>query len=632
MCGIVGILARGASVSPEVLEKATRSLAHRGPDDSGTIIFRQELPEPVEVGLGNRRLAILDLSPLGHQPMQDPVTGNWIVFNGEIYNFRQIRAELEREDVSFAGNSDTEVLLKAYGRWGERCLDRVRGMFAFAVWNAREQQMFLARDALGIKPLYYCVAEKHFLFASELRTLLGTGLVSGGLDTAGLLNYLAFGSPCDPNTLIQGIRALLPGHCLTWRNGQVELKKYWELASQSLQTDSGSEQSGELVVKNIRNVLLESIRLHTVSDVPIGVFLSGGIDSSSIVALLTEAGVRPQTFSLVFREVTYSESEHSREIARHYGTEHHEICVSQQDALDALPGALRAMDQPTVDGVNTYIISQAAHAAGLKVALSGLGGDEMFAGYSTFRMAPRVEWAAELWCHTPAGLRYGFARILDSFSNSDQNRKLHALVSEPKKIIHPCFLSRMLFTPDQVSRLVGAADGDAEDRAYVPFRAMLEDARRLDPLNRVSYLEMRGYMLNTLLRDADVMSMAHSLEIRVPFVDRRLASYLQSVPGAWKMHSGVPKPLLVGALERKLPDALVRRPKRGFTLPFEHWLRDEMRAMVETALAKQSEDAFSSYLNFSAVRGVWEDFLVGRTSWARPWSLYVLRKWCDAHL
>ncbi|HMK23252.1 MAG TPA: hypothetical protein VK466_13025 [Terriglobales bacterium] len=221
MCGIVGILARAGSVPEAMLEQATRSLAHRGPDDHGTVIVREEHPEPIELGLGNRRLAILDLSPLGHQPMQDPATGNWIVHNGEIYNFREVRSQLEAEGVAFASHSDTEVILKAYARWGEACLARFRGMYAFAIWDARRHRMLVARDPMGIKPLYYYRSDRHFLFASEIRTLLGTGLVPRKLDHSALLNYLAFGSTCEPDTIIREISALRPGHYLSWERGKL---------------------------------------------------------------------------------------------------------------------------------------------------------------------------------------------------------------------------------------------------------------------------------------------------------------------------------------------------------------------------------------------------------------------------
>src|SRR5216683_1457132 len=284
MCGIVGILARNASVNPDCLERATHSLAHRGPDDSGSIIIRETIPEAVEIGLGNRRLAILDLSPLGHQPMQDPETGNWIVYNGELYNFREIREELEREGAQFVGNSDTEVLLRAYGRWGEDCLAKLRGMFGFAIWDARRHHLFLVRDPMGIKPLYYFSSERYFLFASELRTLLGTGLAPRRLERAGLLNYLAFGSAYDPVTLVEGISSLPPGHSLVWNNGTLSQKTYWDLGnteeadSRDVSSNNGERQHIE---DELHAALAECIRMHMVSDVPVGVFLSGGIDSST---------------------------------------------------------------------------------------------------------------------------------------------------------------------------------------------------------------------------------------------------------------------------------------------------------------------------------------------------------------
>jgi asparagine synthase (glutamine-hydrolysing) len=633
VCGIVGILARGALVSPDVLERATRSLAHRGPDDSGTIILRQTTPRPIEVGLGNRRLAILDLSPLGHQPMQDAATGNWIVFNGEIYNFRQVRKDLQQEGVSFASNSDTEVLLKAYGRWGARCLDRLRGMFAFAIWDGSRQRLFLARDPMGIKPLYYYASEKYFLFASELRTLLGTGLIPRRLDPAGTLNYLTFGSVYDPNTLIEGLSALLPGQYLIWQNGKIETTRYWDLAPDPGQrTSAAAGPSGSSLLEDVRELLLDAMRLHMVSDVPIGVFLSGGIDSSSLVALLAQIGVRSNTFSLVFRESNYNEAEYSREIARRFGSDHQEICVSQRDALETIPGALSAMDQPTIDGVNTYIVSRHAHEAGVKVALSGLGGDELFAGYSSFLTVPRMEGFGDRWRHVPSVFRSAAAGVLSCLGDTDRKRKLAALLRNPGRIVHPCFLSRMLFTPDQVQSLLPAVDEQMVKRANAPAITMLERSRHLDPINRLSYLESRGYMANTLLRDSDVMSMAHGLELRVPLIDHQLAARLQTVPGKWKMNDRAPKPLLVGALEPKLPDSIVYRRKQGFTLPFEHWLREEMREEIEDTLKMKRESSLSGILEISAVHNVWRNFLARKTSWSRPWALYVLSQWCDSHL
>ncbi len=638
MCGIVGIVARNAAVAPDLLERATRSLAHRGPDDSGTVIIRETIPEPVEVGLGNRRLAILDLSPLGHQPMQDLETGNWITYNGEIYNFREIRAKLEHEGVCFRSHADTEVLLKAYGRWGERCLQELRGMFAFAIWDAQRHRLFLARDPMGIKPLYYYASGEHFLFASEVRTLLGTGLVPHRLDRAGLINYLSFGSLYDPITLIEGISALRPGHYLVWDQGKLREVLYWDLIPRAEEAGgaTGPARPSEAERKNIEDdlhvALGEAVRMQMVSDVPVGVFLSGGIDSSSLAGILRQDGTPISTFSIVFQEEDYSEGEYSRMVAREFGTDHHEILVSQHDALDAIPGALQAMDQPTIDGVNTYLISRQTRAAGIKVALSGLGGDELFAGYSSFRDVPRMERFSGCWSRVPRVARGALAGAFAlAVRDTDQNRKLAALARGNGRVIHPYFLSRMLFTSEQRDRLFGGHDEQVAERADLPLRQSLGSARSLDPINRVSYLEARCYMLNTLLRDSDTMSMAHGLEMRVPLIDHRLAEKLLAVPGVWKLNAHTPKPLLVSALRGALPERIVHRQKRGFTLPWEHWLRDELRPGVEQRLLKTANGALAAVLQPKAVAEAWDGFQRGITSWSRPWSLYVLERWCELY-
>lgn len=634
MCGIVGILARGTVVAPEVLEKATRSLAHRGPDDHGTVIVREQVPEAVEIGLGNRRLAILDLSPLGHQPMQDPETGNWIVHNGEVYNFREVRAKLEREGVRFQSQSDTEVVLKAYGRWGETCLDEFRGMFAFAIWDAQRHRLFVARDPMGIKPLYYAQAGPYFLFASEIRTLLETGLVPRKVDEAGLLGYLTFGSVYEPATWIEGIRALPPGNFLTWERGTIREQPYWDLNTSAASGDSArGGASREALQESVYAAVDESVRMQLVSDVPVGVFLSGGIDSSSLVGILSRSGVRPSTFSIVFREAEFSEAEHSRAVAKCFQTDHHEITVSQDKVLEAIPAAIAAMDQPTVDGINTYFVSQQARAAGVKVALSGLGGDELFAGYSNFSTVPRMERFSETWQHVPGSLRAAAASAFVGLrSKNDQNRKLAALLRENGRLVHPYFLTRMLFTPGQRECLSKGANRQISERFEGSLRDRLAVAKTFDPVNRVSYLESRCYMLNTLLRDSDFMSMAHGLEVRVPLIDHRLAEQAMRLPGTWKINKAEPKPLLVGALRGALPDSIVHRPKRGFTLPFERWVRQALRPEVEGALRMIQNGPLGGELSAEAARAVWNDFESGKTSWTRPWALFVAQRWCEQNL
>jgi asparagine synthase (glutamine-hydrolysing) len=632
MCGIFGIINRNARIAEGLLERGTQSLAHRGPDDSGTILLRDSIPGPVEIGLGNRRLAILDLSPLAHQPMHDAATGNWIVYNGEIYNFRDVRAEMEQAGTTFVSHSDTEVLLKAYGRWGQDCLLKFRGIFAFAIWDARRHTLFLARDPMGIKPLYYAQSGEYFIFASEVRTLLGTGLVPRQIDHAGLINYLTFGSAYDPLTLVEGVHSLPAGHTLTWSDGTVHLSSYWDLVDEGV--GAVAPLSSSEALEQLRPLLEESVRMQLVSDVPVGVFLSGGIDSSALVSILSRRGVTPSTFSIVFREAEFSEAEHSRAIAKTFRTDHHEIVVSQSDVLAALPQALQAMDLPTMDGVNTYFVSRETRAAGVKVALSGLGGDEVFAGYSSFRSVPRMERFARRWNHLPSPLRGPLASAFAMLSpRNDRNRKLASLARDNGRLLHPYFLTRMLFTPGQRDRLLSDTDAATTQSANASQRDSLQRSLSLDAINRVSYLESRCYMLNTLLRDADFMSMSQGLEVRVPLIDHHLAKAVLALPGAWKLNR-TPKKLLVEALGGSLPDEVVHRPKRGFTLPFEQWMRQELRAEIEPVLdAKHIRaGALGGLLDADQVQQVWKDFLRGAVSWSRPWSLYVLQRWCELHL
>jgi len=635
MCGIFGILASDCSISRRALERATDSLAHRGPDDKGTVVIRAGISTRLEVGLGSRRLAILDLSPLGHQPMQDAESGNWIVYDGEIYNFREIRARLQGEGVRFVSRSDTEVLLKAYGRWGERCLAELRGMFAFAIWDTKRSRLLLARDPMGIKPLYYCSVGQYFLFASELRTLLGTGLIPRRLDRAGLINYLNFGSAYDPNTLIQGISALRAGHYLAWENGGLRDAMYWDLAPHGQPTAASSYLIGNATVrKDMENdahaTLEQAVCMQTVSDVPVGLFLSGGIDSSSLAAILNRAGIRLTTFSIIFREADRNEVECSRAVARAFATDHREIMFSQNDVLDTIPYALEAMDQPTIDGVSAYLIARQTRAAGVKVALSGLGGNELFAGDPNFRDVPRLERFARFWGHWPSILRRPMARMFAALdAETEQKRKGALLAGGQDGVIHPYFLARALFTAEQRKVLLASVDDLALAQSNIPLRESLSHTRSMDPINRVSYLEARCYMLNTLLREADGMSMAHGFELRFPLIDHQLVDQVLAMPGSWKLDGNVPKPLLVGALKGALPDEIVHRKKPRFAPPFEQWLREDFRAEVEAALPKMGRGPLGSMLNQESVLQVWDDFLNKRTSWSCVWSLYVLEKWCE---
>src|SRR5216683_2391671 len=632
MCGIFGILSREGDVSRDVLTRAQKCLAHRGPDDSGAVVIDGSAGPPRQLGFAHTRLSIIDLSPLGHQPMQDPDTGNWVVFNGEIYNFRELRTELEAVGVEFRSHSDTEVILAAYRVWGESCLLRLGGMFAFALWDAPRKRLVLARDPMGIKPLYYHQSEQTFIFASEVRTLLRTRLVPRKVDPTGVLSYLAFGSVYEPWTIVEGVRAVPPGHVLAVENGSVSSREYWNpLQSFSRAGSESPSGNGVATADQLPATLRDAVLSHLVSDVPVGLFLSGGIDSSALVAILSHNGVRANTFSLVFQEAEFNEGQYSREIARRFGTEHHEIAVSQQDTLSVLPDALCAMDQPTIDGINTYLVSAKTRAAGVKVALTGLGADEVFAGYSNFRRVPRMEVFSKRFGRLPRLARQRLSASVTLFAGrGDRSRKLAELATGQDSVVHPYFLVRMLFGAAEREALAGEGLGDSERALESVLRESIAQSSTLDPVNRVSYLESHFYMRNTLLRDSDFMSMAHGLELRVPFLDRALVETCFRIPGSKKLNGDSPKSLLLASLGVELPREIVNRPKRGFTLPFERWLRGEMRPVVEDALLKSDWDRTS--ISASAVRDVWNRFLTGETSWSRPWSLFVLKRWCEQNL
>lgn len=644
MCGIFGIVANNGDLSPDILPNAARSLAHRGPDDSGTVIIAGNPNSGLQVGLAHTRLSIIDLSPLGHQPMLDAPSGNWIVFNGEIYNFRELRAELEAAGNRFRSHSDTEVILTAYRTWGGDCFSRLRGMFALGLWDDARQQLLLVRDPMGIKPLYYHQSDRCLLFASEVRTLLQTGLIERKLDADSVFSFLAFGSVYEPRTIIAGVSVVPAGHAISLEKGRLQSREYWS-PLQSLDNDSLRRTSRVQnnvphhlppadAAKGLPNLLRGAVLSHMVSDVPVGVFLSGGIDSSALVALMSQSGIRASTFSLVFSEAEFNEAEHSRTVARHFGTDHHEIMISQHDALSALPDALRAMDQPTIDGVNTWLVSANTRAAGVKVALTGLGADEMFAGYSTFRHVPQMERAANWFSKLPSLMRRPIAASLALLAGkNDRNRKFAELASRANPhegaLSHPYFLMRTLFTSAE-RRALYAGHYDSAKRELDSLLEQSEAASAdLDPVNRLSYLESNFYMRNTLLRDSDFMSMANGLELRVPFLDRALVEACFRIPGSRKLEAES-KSMLLASLGVELPREIVNRPKRGFTLPFEQWLRSEMKTVVENTLRK--DDDSREFLRADAVQLVWGRFLAGQTSWSRPWSLFVLKAWCAQNL
>ncbi|MDQ3688116.1 MAG: asparagine synthase (glutamine-hydrolyzing) [Acidobacteriota bacterium] len=623
MCGIVGAWVRsGSADAVSAVARGTRALAHRGPDDEDVVQISSSTSENV-VTFGHRRLAIIDLSEAGHQPMRDPETGNWIVYNGEVYNFKELRRELEKRGCRFRSDCDTEVILQSYRVWGRDCVERWRGMFAAAIWDASRQELFLVRDRLGVKPLYYFYDDTRLLFASELRALLATNLFERKINLAALDSFLAFGAIQDPLTLLEGVASLPAAHTLTAKADGIELQEYWELPLEA----AGGPPDVATIKEEIAELLAEAVRLRLVADVPLGVFLSGGIDSSALAMLMRRSSPEQvKAFTIGFADEAFDEARQAKETAAALGVEHRSILLTEEDLLASCRESVGALDQPSLDGVNTYHVARAVKSAGITVALSGLGGDEVFGGYKHFRTVPRMESFTGQWRQLPhVARRAGAALVGAAGRRSDRNLKLRALLLDEHGFPHPYFLARALFLPEQVARLFEPGVVPHIDYGGWAKRlsVLAERAARLDAVNRISYLELKTYVANTLLRDADVMSMRHSLEVRVPFLDHRLLERMMRLPGRVKLDGTTPKPLLVGSLPERLPPGVVGARKRGFTLPFTLWLKGRLRPELEETF-NQLPPALEGIVNASEVRRVWRRFLADECSWARPWALYVL--------
>ncbi len=635
ICGVVGVTDPEPTLS--VVRRMMGEMCHRGPDDEGMFVDDS-------VTLGMRRLSIIDLNG-GHQPVFNGDRTVVVVFNGEIYNFQELRRTLESRGYPFRTGSDTEVIVYAYEEWGEDCVDHFEGMFAFALAETSKStrrgnpRVLMARDRLGIKPLYYALVDGNLIFASEVRSLLASGQVEPRLSQTALRSYLLFGSVVEPMTLVEGIYSLPPGHRIiisaAGRHTSVRPEPYWDFAESARPTLDTKKRERCSATAFLRSLLEETVESHLTADVPLGVFLSSGIDSTALVALATQKKAAVNTVTVVFPEQEFSEAEVARRTAQRFGTNHQELTLSGDDMLTRLTEAVGALDQPSMDGINTYFVSWAARQAGLKVALSGLGGDEIFGGYSTFRSTPDAQSVATLAQTVPGGLRSSLASaaegILGHFHRKDSHRKMAALWRDPNFLPHPYFYTRLLFTPDQVLGLLKGNDLDSPE----PWKDWLEqtarESKQLDDFTAVSCLESRSYMVDTLLRDTDAMSMAHSLEVRVPFLDHALVEFVTRLPGSIKQTAGVSKSLLVDAVADLLPGEVVSQRKRTFTLPWEHWLRGALRKQVETEL-KTLAPALEECLSVRAVGRVWSDFLRGRTSWSRVWSLFVLNRWAQQHL
>jgi len=619
MCGIAGVICPDYVIAETAVQAMNKVQTHRGPDDEGLRIIHSGRGYLV---LGHRRLAIIDLSPAGHQPMQDPDTGNWITYNGEIYNFHNLRKQLEGMGQFFRTKTDTEVALKAYAIWGKDCPKHLRGIFAFGIWDEERRALFLARDQLGVKPLYYYQGQDCFIFASEVRAILATGLVTQKLDLNGLYSYLAYGSVQDPYTLIEGINSLLPGHFIEWKESAIHIHRYWRLPP----PEAVNPQLPKDVYYQVAEVLSDAVRNQLISDVPLGAFLSGGIDSTAIAALMRKTSAAPiKTFSIVFDEAKYDERKYSRRAAEYIGTDHTELDLRGEMVRENLPQALSAYDQPSIDGLNTYFVSKVTKEAGLTVALSGIGGDELFGGYDGYRKSLFAErWGRSIQAirpFVPAPLR----RMLNRLNGSESLRKGVALLNTGR---HPYFVSRRLFSDWQIDQLLHRDIPRISSWEPDTFERIESEAQGYNPINRASAFEIQTYMLSTLLRDTDQMSMAHALEVRVPLIDHKLVEFLFTLPGYLKVDKNVPKPLLTKSLGNAIPRECIYRPKRGFELPFEVWLREKLQEEMKESFLNSSEDE-AWPLGKNGLSQIWQEFQQGKLNWSRVWGIFILNHWLN---
>ena len=583
MCGIAIHFSLNGPATPLDLTL----IRHRGPDSFGGWTS----PDG-QCWLGSTRLAIIDLSPSGEQPMTDPATGNVIVSNGEIYNHRALRAQLG-PDVSWKGTSDTETLLQGYARWGHEVLDRLKGMFAFAIYDAAREELFLARDRLGIKPLYFTLDASGLRAASEGRMLLGPGM--SGITPQSISGYLQWGACPERNLLYPGLRSLPAGHAMTiTRQGQIKTWRFWPARKAFV-------SSTDNVLRRVRDLIDRAVDEHLLSDVPVASFLSGGIDSSIVTAVAAQKLEKKlQTFSVGFDLAEFDETAIAQEIAERYRTDHHRIQLSDEEVIHSVTEAVEKLDLPSVDAINTYIVSRAVAAHGVKVALSGLGGDELFGGYPSFRDVPRLKLIAGL----PRPLRNFLGRVA-GLGDRLADIPARAGAGELAR------WRRRFFTDEMIR-------GAGLPAATAPFECPVELP---DDYARVSWAELTGYMRRMLLRDADQMSMAVSLELRVPFLDHELVEYVLGLPEAAKKRYPGTKGLLVEACRDLLPAAVYRRPKAGFVLPMKVWMLGPLASFVEEGLR---ETVSRRLLPEAFVNEISGAFQGGRLHWTRVWSIVVL--------
>jgi len=595
------------------------TIRHRGPDDEGVWVAGPAARDgwtndSGEIGLAQRRLSIIDLSPAGRGPMANDDESLWITYNGEVYNFRQIRNELEAAGFQFRSQTDTEVVLKAYEKWGEECLDRFVGMFAFAIWDARRRRLFLARDRLGKKPLYYGQYAGRFAFASELKALMADPDLAAEIDPDALALYLRYGYVPAPYSIFQSVRKLPPAHYALWESGRLTVRRYWDPVSIALDEPyRGSEAEAE---KELDTLLCDAVRGRMISDVPLGAFLSGGIDSSLVVALMQEQSSRPvKTFTIRFENPVFNEADHAAAVAAHLKTEHHEESCSGRRMLDAVGAVSEIFDEPFADSssVPTFLVSQMTRRH-VTVALSGDGGDELFFGYPRYAAFDKTSWLLS----SPRVVR-GATALAVGWVPRRRFRRAAAILRQRDPDPYGRFVT--YWEPDEIARLTG--ERATENPVY---RETRERVHPLAPSERPPVLDLVTYLPEDILTKVDRASMAVSLEARNPLLDHRVVEFALRLPLRMKWRGGTTKWLLRRLLYRRVPRDLVDRPKMGFGVPLGDWFRGPLReSMTDRLRTHQLEDLG---LDPEVTKNVWTRFLAGRLDRLELlWSLWTLVSW-----
>jgi len=627
MCGITGILETGGPVDREALRRMTNTLRHRGPDDE-SYYFSENHDGHISAGFGFRRLAIIDLSG-GRQPMSNEDGTLWLVCNGEIYNYQELRQGLEQRGHRFRTNCDVESLLHLYEETGPDCVKQANGMFAAAIWDTRRQTLFLARDRLGKKPLYYRATPTQFLFGSEVKALLQHPACPRELDRRSLSKYLAYEYVPSPHCIFKGLRKLPAGHTLTWQNGECHLRQYWDLQFPGVHDRRTESEMAE----ELRARLKEAVRLRLISDVPLGVFLSGGIDSSTVVALMAE--LRPanqiKTFAIGFEEGSFDESRYARRVAEFYGTDHHEDILKGGALLDMLPEVAAFLDEPFADAsvIPTYLLSRFTRRH-VTVALGGDGGDELFAGYPTFP----AQQAARFY-RMPQALHRAFRRLTELLPVSHENFSLDFKL---KRFLRGAGWRPELrdqvwigsFTPEEQRGLLASAS-EVDDYDDI-LTAKQHCPATASTMERLTYLYCKFYLQDDILVKVDRASMACALEARAPFLDYTFVEFVNSLPFDLKLKGFKTKYILKRAMAGKLPPDILKRGKKGFGIPVGKWFRHELRGLLLDTLSERRINQQGLFDYPALARLVTEHLRGVKDNRKQLWTLFMFQLWYEKYL